>query len=249
MVYKRRTKKKSYSKPASSGRRPSFAIKGTIPFINRDVDISLFRRAMNDTIQKDKECKRKLLQGTVVALLHDTHYSRNPLGNINFGTTEITRESDEIFLCSYKGTQLLQWTLADAFVVNPMVRIMLVRIQEDTGSGTGTDAWSAAVGSTQLYHQGTTASNITQSITDPKRCQKLFDKLITLQRNYAGHQPTVTVPFNITFNHNFQYKPASNVGTKYTLYWVACAYTASGSTGVTTVASITETSQLLFKDK
>lgn len=215
---------------------------------------SLMKRNLTSTIKAvvdgDKEVKRKIIS-TQITALQATHFTRNILGNVPQGTSTLQRESEEIHLCSFKGTlSLFQQFTAGNY--NNVIRIMLVRSKLEYLAGT--DSYGSGLGTNDLYLQNVMAANFINSQVDPKKVQILWEKKIITGNKNGLTAATINnviqyVDFNVPLNIDYVYKTGSNFGNKYNLYWVIIPNAFGTTTGVTPVYSIEEDSQLIYKDK
>jgi len=254
MAYKKTYKKKTYKKKAVAPKPRGWhasADLGTFGKYSVGYAKRSLTAAVKNIVDGDKECKRKLISSTTVSLLHNAHFNRNILGNIAQGTSTLQRESEEIHLCAFKGTLSIynQYTAGNW---PTCVRLMLVRMKIETGAAT--DAYVSTLGVNDLYLNNTSSTTLVESMVDPKKAQILWEKRLVLPTKNGLTTSTINntvtfVDFNVPLGIDYVYKTASNYGNKYNLYWVMTSFSAGASSGTTFLASVEETSQLIYKDK
>lgn len=201
--------------------------------------ISLVRNRLEDPLHK-------LWNDVQTTILYNGIYTLNLTGNIPQGTTDNTRTGDNIHLEALKFRCYI--AKLNGVVTNPnqarKFRILLYK--SDVASGQSVDTFTAAVGSTQIFHQP--CSIVENGMVNSKLVTLLYDKSITMNAQVTNTSQLISFNETIPIKQTFTYKTGQNYGKDVNYYLSVMVYEPGAVAGTTNCGVFTFQGDLIFKD-
>ena len=206
---------------------------------------TLSKRSLTNLIKRTGEAKQKLVVGGAVpAMLQNTLYTFNPLGNIAIGTGTINRIGSSIFIKSFDIRMTLSLNGATSGLETTHFRILCVKIDQEYL--TGSDAMSAGVGSTDLFVNG--SNQMINAHIDPNKATVLYDEVHRVGGETQLNSQFLSIKGLIKDKSIRYATPTSNYSNFGNYYLVIAPYTVGKTSGVTIVGDVRFETQVNFTD-
>lgn len=211
---------------------------------------TLTKRSIQNLVRNTLlENKQKLaIDRGEISMTHNTLYTFNPFGNIPISTGDNSRVSDTIHVKSVKisGTiNTLNFAAKDTDVI-----ARFLWIKHDAEYLSGSSLFSAGLGSSELFLEGT--STMLHGIIDSDRCTVLADKTFRMPHYISSIAHQQKFDFDMPIGASgikMQYKtPTSNYGKTYNYYLVGMVAAYGKVSGVTVIGGVVFDSVVNFVD-
>lgn len=205
------------------------------------------KQSLSDKIRKISIRQHEIKNwnnGTSAAFTHSTQQSFNMTAGVVQGTTNGTRNGDEITLNSVRAQVLITApTTAGAY----SYRVMFFYSGEEFSS---TSFSTVGLAFAETFLPGAVVGTNVAGIVNRKAISLLFDTVVNINSNLAATQDVVHFPVNIKLgNVKFPYQSAAGIYGKFkNLYCVVTPYVAGGTTGVTTCGNVAINYSLDYRD-
>lgn len=176
-------------------------------------------------------------------MLHSVIYTNNVTAQIGVGTTNSSRQGDQIYM---KGLRVQGNVFTDVLASAYQYRVMVVMSGEEYDFGM---SFGAGLTPDQIFLPATGGLFQSNGIVNTKAITVLYDQMIQINSQVAGALDTAGVSFYVPLNRKFQYKEGgSEFGKSKNLYLVIIGDAAGGGLGVTDSGSCQFSTDLNFKN-
>lgn len=178
-----------------------------------------------------------------VGMTAGTLYTMIPTALPTQGDTNASRDGDAIVLCGLKLKGLYNTnTTAEAYSFRIIVGY--------TGEEYSNTTFSSGLGSSELFHTGTSTGYASNGIINPKAFTCLYDEKFTLNSEITAVRSRVDYEINVPLdNQTFYYQAAASaLGKTKNLAVVIVADSIGGTSGTTDVGGTTISWDFIYKN-
>lgn len=181
-----------------------------------------------------------------VASKHNNFYNFSPTQGIVTGSTNVTRNGDDAFLCAFKvnGT-IVAPTTAGAYQYRLILGWSTV---EDSTAGINA-GWVATAQMNNMFLPNSGTAYGTTGLINPKCFTVLDDRIIDVNSIVSGVAEVKHFGYTVQIDQKFVYLGSSSAYGKFkNLYYLAIPIVSGGVANTTSTGSIVASTDLIFKD-